>query len=979
MAKMTEVEQRDGVGKVTRVESAFSDSDSKKRASIEPARLFPNGFMGYTVEAHIGGGGEAQVFRVRNGSEVRALKVFNYAPSKQDKIDLILRLSRDHPDCFVRIFESDYHPDLHGTGFEWYELQEYVENGSLNDLLESFHGDAAQEYFTKERTRDFISQIAAALEVLVKNDIVHQDMTPGNILIREKSPLKIAISDFGIATVLTGDAHSRFTVNKGTRLYRSPEQFLSRASRNTDFWALGVIIYELLMNRNPFKALESDEEVFRVISKGLRLPDLSDRVDESFILLLKGLLTGYKNHEQRWGCKELKRWLDGERDIPEFFSGSFDTEKSSRFPIDGIDYDNLQDVIRYYANGPDQWKAGTKALRGDPSTIWTWLVQNGQLKEADQVNQIRNMRTQNNNEAFFNFIYTFNTDLDFRYMGRAITLNTLAESVQRENNNRHDEGSREIYKAISDGTMSRLCADFLRLTGRTDVFTLRIEELCNVLAGENARQMLDAFIAIKRWQETHSIKRIVFWSVFTLIAAVLLGTVCWFSQAYFLRTEDTPSFVYNILTWGKLKTLGGGEISSFRSAHLISVTLFVLSTFFIQRDRLKDWGNVSGGNFTPELPGNLRQLTWRANKNSTFYKIMQGSACMFLLIPFLTGMYLTTDEKIASYAADGNAKAEAFLKKTVRSTKPDNSRQAVQTPVTVVQFPFDAQIKKNRTDVNIRSQETSKSQSHGKVNGGFPLRVIGESSGQSVGNSKLWYKVEYQTSSGRKNTGYIHSSFVERRGSAAAASSQTKNEAPSSSGPQKNTQAAVRNVPKTNDTANDAKYQNLINEAKQLQNAGRLDEAHKKYSEAQLTRDSRELRNTMISLEKQINEENKQKQQAASFEKEGDNALSRGKYIEAKGKYRNSLITFYDPRVQGKLDSVESVERASKLSSEGDVLMKQSKYKAAIEKYQESLELVNDPDVALKYSEAARKREEQRKIEQAGMQIIQGVLEGLTK
>ncbi|MDR1581243.1 MAG: protein kinase, partial [Synergistaceae bacterium] len=830
--KQTRVEQD---ARQTRVDSPSGASGgdgtvsgaAKNSGKIDPNRIFPNGFKGYAVEEHIGGGGEADVFRVRRGGEVRVLKVYKHAPSKPEQMREIIKLSQERSDCLVRIFESDDHQDLNNTGYVWYELQEYIPNGSLEDLIAGFGRDTAalQRFFTKDLIRNIIDQITTALEVLGKKNILHQDLKPPNILIRNRNPFEIVIADFGIATTLSNDGLSRYTANKGTLHYRSPEQFTSLASPATDFWALGIIVYELLMGRHPFKALHTDEEVLGRIMNGIPLPDMSERVDESFLLLLRGLLTGIKNHRQRWGCPQIRRWLNGERDIPEFFDGSGEESGIMPFPMDGKKFENLPSIIMHCANGPKEWQSGVEALRRDPSTLWTWLVKNNRLEEADRVDQIRKMPTMNNNEAFFNFVYTFNHELEFRYMGRPVTLNFLAESVQKENNNVADDVSHEIFTCLNDGTMERLCATYRRLTGNNAPFLGQLQNLFNVLKGKTAEEMLDTFVAVKRWQETHSSRKL---AVIGAIAAALIALIaggCWYWENYCMAVADAPSLLYYAATLGKIKVLDGQELNLFRFVHTASLTIFLVATIFIQRDKRRDWGSVAGSGFLPALPANLSLLSRRASKNQSYYRGLQYAAFIPLLIPLLTGIYLTTDDKIKSYAAAGNAKAEAFLK--------EKDKPPVSPPVTTPKLPFDAQVKKNSTDVNIRSRATTKSQSYGKVDGGFQLRVVEELSGESVNNSKLWFKVEYQTSSGGKNTGYMHSGFVERRGNAKATPPKAETKPPSPVSP-KNTQDTANNGPKNNNATNDAKYQNLINEARQLQKAGRLDEAHKKYREAQL-------------------------------------------------------------------------------------------------------------------------------------------------
>jgi WD40 repeat protein len=111
-------------------------------------------------------------------------------------------------------------------------------------------------------------QAAATLEVLARavhavhqKQIVHRDLKPSNVLLTSDGTVKI--SDFGL--VLAGDSEATRTpsgITIGTPLYMSPEQAEGRASAvgpSTDIWALGVILYEMLTGRTPFKGISNLE------------------------------------------------------------------------------------------------------------------------------------------------------------------------------------------------------------------------------------------------------------------------------------------------------------------------------------------------------------------------------------------------------------------------------------------------------------------------------------------------------------------------------------------------------------------------------------------------------------------------------------------------------------------------------------------------------------------------------------------------
>ena len=132
---------------------------------------------------------------------------------------------------------------------EPYIIMEFVEGENLRVRLSEFEGPPPIAL-----ALDWATQLASAIAYLHSHGIVHRDLKPENLLISTDNEVKIV--DFGTA-MLEGARRLTFrgmTDGVGTPDYMSPEQIQGeRGDRRSDIYAWGVITYELLAGRVPFK------------------------------------------------------------------------------------------------------------------------------------------------------------------------------------------------------------------------------------------------------------------------------------------------------------------------------------------------------------------------------------------------------------------------------------------------------------------------------------------------------------------------------------------------------------------------------------------------------------------------------------------------------------------------------------------------------------------------------------------------------
>jgi len=143
-----------------------------------------------------------------------------------------------HDPAVVRIFD-------HGIedGYE-YLAMEYFPRG---DLKARMHVGV-----TESEALRFLERIAAALGVVHRAGMLHRDLKPPNVMLRDND--NVVLIDFGLARQLDGSHHSTYTgVLRGSPYYMSPEQALGeKLDPRSDLYSLGVIFHEMLTGRKPF-------------------------------------------------------------------------------------------------------------------------------------------------------------------------------------------------------------------------------------------------------------------------------------------------------------------------------------------------------------------------------------------------------------------------------------------------------------------------------------------------------------------------------------------------------------------------------------------------------------------------------------------------------------------------------------------------------------------------------------------------------
>lgn len=143
-------------------------------------------------------------------------------------------------------------------------ISEYVPDGSLEDLLK------ARGRLSLEEAAVLTNGILQGLQHLHAGGIVHGDLKPANILLDGKTP---RLADFGISRV-SKQTNTMSQSIAGTLKYMAPECFDGKRNVQTDIWAVGVMLYQMLTGTLPYEAEETVQYIAAVVLKAPEpLPD----------------------------------------------------------------------------------------------------------------------------------------------------------------------------------------------------------------------------------------------------------------------------------------------------------------------------------------------------------------------------------------------------------------------------------------------------------------------------------------------------------------------------------------------------------------------------------------------------------------------------------------------------------------------------------------------------------------------------------
>ncbi len=167
--------------------------------------------------------------------------------------------------------------DLQENNGDYFLAMEYVPGPTLRELLNDWQDnpEQVQSEWTRERITGIAMQICEGLQEAHQHGIIHRDLKPENIIITPAGKLKIL--DLGLAKLNSDTVDEQ--PGSGSLYYMAPEQLLEQeATPQTDIWALGVILYELISGQRPFDGLHTPGIIYAISNEAP--PPLESRVGD---------------------------------------------------------------------------------------------------------------------------------------------------------------------------------------------------------------------------------------------------------------------------------------------------------------------------------------------------------------------------------------------------------------------------------------------------------------------------------------------------------------------------------------------------------------------------------------------------------------------------------------------------------------------------------------------------------------------------
>lgn len=282
---------------------------------------------GYIIKDFKGNGSFGTVYSCEKNGITYAIKIFSFsfvfaefAKGNDNRItrEIIALKSVSHPNVVSYIDDGEFIDN----GVKYlYVIMDYVDGQDLKHFINN-------NSLNSEEAINIFKDILNGVNAIHAQHIVHRDLKPANIYVTQNGQIKIL--DFGLSKLIDFTSITSTGAEIGSPLYMSPEQVKDgkNIDYRSDYYALGVIFFELLSKNNPYGKVQSRTELYyKIINEppiSIRqfIPTISNSIDNLLSRLLEK-----ENYKRPNNVNEILAYLEPssseETDVHKNFMPSF--------------------------------------------------------------------------------------------------------------------------------------------------------------------------------------------------------------------------------------------------------------------------------------------------------------------------------------------------------------------------------------------------------------------------------------------------------------------------------------------------------------------------------------------------------------------------------------------------------------------------------------------------------------------------------